>query len=145
MTRAVRPGWVWGIFIFYVISAAWALVVRLLVHLGTYPIPQEQMDILRNQPTVSVLFGLAVIALNLVAAIWLWLLRRRAFDLFVAALVLSVASVLWQLMMGGPLATLMGKGVLVMAIGMFGLFVGWGLSFAVCLYAWRLRQRGVLR
>lgn len=141
----VRPGWVWGIFIFYLITAVWAVLARLLVYLGIYPIPQEQLDILRDQSTVSVLLGMGIVALDLVAAVWLWLLRKRAFELFVAALALSIASVIWQLMMGGPLATLLSKGVLVLVIGIFGLIVGWGISVAICLYAWSLRQSGVLR
>jgi hypothetical protein len=141
----VRPGWVRGIFIFYVISTAWGLLARALIQLGVYPLPEEQLAILRNQSTGSVLFGMGLTILSLVAATWLWLLRKRAFELFVAALALSIASVIWQLFMGGPLATLLTRNALVIAIGFFGLIVGWGISVAICLYAWRLRQRGVLQ
>ena len=140
-----RPAWVWVIFVYFVVSSAWGLLTRALIVLGIYPLPAEELAILRNQPIGGVLFGFGVMALNLSAAIWLWLLRKRAFDLFVAALALSVASVIWQLMMGGPLATLLTRGALVLVIGMFGLIVGWGITVAICLYAWSLRQSGVLR
>jgi hypothetical protein len=100
---------------------------------------------LRNQSTGSVLFGLGLMILYLAAATWLWLLRKRAFDLFVTAFALSLASVFWQLLMGGPLSTLFTKNTFVLVIGIFGLTLGWGISVAICVYAWRLRQRGVLR
>ena len=141
----LRPVWVWVIFIYFVVSSAWGVLTRALIVLGVYPLSAEELAILQNQPIGGVLFGLGIMALNLAAAIWLWLLRRRAFDLFVAALALSVASVIWQLMMGGPLTTLLTRGTLVLAIGMFGLIVGWGITVAICLYTWSLRQSGVLR
>ena len=141
----IRPGWVWGIFIFYVVTTAWGLLARLLIYLGVYPVPEQQQAILCNQSTASALFGLALMALNLAAAVWLWLLRKRAFDLFVAAFALSVASVIWQLIGGGgPLATILSQGTLMVVITTFSLVVGWTISLAICLYVWNLRQKGVL-
>src|SRR2546426_5809954 len=124
----IRPGWVWGIFIFYVVTTTWGLLSRLLIYLGVYPVPEQQQAIIRDQSTGSVLFGLALMALNLTAAVWLWLMRKRAFELFVAAFALSVASVIWQLFDGGPLASLLTQGTLMIVITTFSLVVGWGIS-----------------
>jgi len=141
----IRPGWVWGIFIFYVVTSTWGLLSRLLIYVGVYPVPEQQQAIIRNQSTGSILFGLVLMALNLTAAVWLWLMRKRAFDLFVATFALSVASVIWQLIGGGPLASLMTQGTLMVVITIFSLVVGWAISLAICLYAWNLRQQGVLK
>jgi len=136
---------VWGIFVFYAVTLVSGLLSRALIYLGLYPMPEQQQAMLRNQSTGSVVFGLALIILNMVAAVWLWLLRKRAFELFVAAFILGIASVIWQFMFGGPMASLLTQGTLILVITIFGLLVGWGISLAICWYAWTLRQRGVLQ
>jgi len=141
----VRPGWVWVLSIFYIVTSVWGLLARVLIYIGMSPVPEQQQAILRNQSTGSILFGVVLTLINLAAAILLWLLRKRAFDLFVAAFALSVISVIWQFIGGGPLASILAQGALVAVITIFGIVVGCGISLAVCLYAWSLRQRGVLQ
>jgi len=110
-----------------------------------YPVPEQQLAMFRNQSMASLLFGLALTTLSLTAATMLWLLRRRAFDLFLASFVLSLGSLAWQLVSGGPLAALMTQGALVLVIAVFSIIIGYGTTLAICVYAWRLRQRGVLQ
>jgi hypothetical protein len=140
-----RPGWVWGISILYVVTSVYALLNWLLIYLGVSPLPGEQQALILNQSHGSMLFRLAVEALSLAAAVFLWLLRRRAFDLFVASFVLGVAWTVWQFASSGPLTKLASQGALAAAIIFFSIVGGWAISGAICIYVWRLRQRGVLQ
>jgi hypothetical protein len=136
---------VWIISIFIVVTSIWGLLFQLLIRVGAFPVPEQQQAMLRSQSTASVVLTLVLTFLNLVAAIWLWLLRKRAFDLFVTAFAVSLIGLAWQFIGVGPLSTLAGQGLLVLVVTIFSAIVGWGISLAICLYAWRLRQRGVLQ
>lgn len=100
---------------------------------------------LRNQSPAAVAFALLLWFLNLAAALWLWLLRKRALELFVSAFVLSLAHTTWQVVMGGPLGRLFEQGTLQAVIGFVSLTMGFGISLAICLYVWKLRRTGILR
>jgi len=141
----IRPGWVWGIFLFYLVTAGWAILARVLIWVDLYQAPEEQLAILRNQSIGSVFFGFALAGLSLTAATMLWLLRRLAFTLFVAATALTICSTVWQMFSGGPLDQLMSQSTLILIVMLFSLLGGWAISLAICMYAWKLRQQGVLQ
>lgn len=107
----------------------WALV-------GTLPAIFSQRAYLDNLSAfdlgITVLIGL----LNLSGAVALFVLNRVAFKLFVIAFSASVLVALWHAATKGWLQALGGHGFL-------GTMIGYGISAAVCFYAWKLTKRGV--
>jgi len=142
---ARRPGLVWVIFLFYILSSAWALLTSLLIQLGRYPVPPEQQAVLSNISSGARIFGLGLTILHVVAATYLWLLRRVALHLFLVSCVLGVASIVWQTLPGGAYHALLGQGRLMSAMIIFTVSVGVLINIAICLYVWRLHRRGVLK
>ena len=140
----MRPGWVWAIFLYYVVTSAWGLVAYVLIRLNLYPVPTEQQAMLRSLPTSEALVGFLITALSLFAATMLWLLRREAVNLFIAVFILTVCHTVFNVIAGGPLATLLGQGTLMRVMAGFSFVVAWGILLAICVYAWKLRERGLL-
>jgi hypothetical protein len=143
--RQGRPAWVIAICLYYVFIALWGLGNWLQISFGISSLPEEHQAMLRNQSPAAVAFALLLWFLNLAAALWLWLLRKRALELFVSAFVLSLAHTTWQVVMGGPLGKLFEQGTLQAVIGFVSLTMGFGISLAICLYVWKLRRTGILR
>jgi hypothetical protein len=121
------------------------VVFRVLIWLNLYQAPEEQLAMIRNQSPGSILFGFALTALSFAAATTLWLLRRQAFPLFVGATALSIGSTVWQMFSGGPIDQMMGKSILMLVVFLFSFLLGWGMLLGICMYAWTLRERGVLQ
>ena len=140
-----RPGLVWVIFLFYVLSSAWALLTQLLLQLGLYPVPPEQQAVVSNVSAAARLFGIGLTLLSVVAATYLWLLRKVALQLFLISCVFGVSSILWQMLPGGAYHALLGQGPLMSALILFGISVGVLIKIAICAYVWRLHRRGVLQ
>jgi hypothetical protein len=132
-----RTAWIWAISIFYLFSVGWTLLSFVLIYTGTISVNPAQRAYLDSLSTfdlgVSVLIGL----LNLSGVVALFVLNRVAVKLFVIALAASVLVALWHAATKGWLQALGGPGFM-------GTIIGFGISAAVCIYAWKLTKKGIL-
>jgi hypothetical protein len=135
--RNKRPKLVWTVFLFYVLSSVYTALSFLLVFSGTIPVTPEQAAYFRSLSTfdwaITALTGL----LNVVGAIAIFRLRKIAFHIFAAAFVLVILQTFVHIVTTNFAAALGGSGAL-------GALIGYGILLAVCVYAWKLKARGVL-
>ena len=132
-----RPKFVWAVFLFYILSVGYTVLSFALVYSGAISVTPEQGAYLRNLSTFDWVITVLTGALNVAGAIAMFLLRKIAFYLFSAAFVLVILQTLVHAITTNFLAALGGPGAV-------GALIGYGISLAVCIYAWRLRARGVL-
>ena len=137
-SRRKRPIWVWIISIFYLISAGWTLFSFFLIFSGAIVISPAQEAYFNSLTTTDFTLTIAVGGANLVGAVTLFLLRKVAFYFFLAALGTTLMLTAWHWTTKGWAEALGGA-------GLTGALIGYGLSFAVCVYAWRLTKKGTLR
>jgi hypothetical protein len=140
-----RPVWVWVIFVFYVVSVGWGLVLQCLMFLGLYALPPEQQALVGDMSGAARLFAVGSGILALVAATSLWLLRKVAFPLFSIVLVLGIGTIVKQALPGGMYNKMFGQGPIVAVVTVFSLSVGVLISVAIWWYVLHLRRRGVLK
>lgn len=132
-----RPRWVWAIFIFYMFSAVATFFSFYAVYSGAIPLPEEQKRYLADLTAFDHILSFGILGINLVAAVQLFRLRRISVYLFAAALSLGVLMTTWKISTKGWLAATGGSGSSVL--------FGWAIAVAICLYAWRLARKGVLK
>ncbi len=125
MTLAKRPFGVWLILAFYVFATCF-LSVELLSLVSYFP-----------NLGVLVLGAIAGGAVNIIAAVLLFRMRRSAVMLFgisfVFSTVMTIRSVVgsnWKAMNAANLG---------------GITIGWLIALAIFLYTLKLRQRGILQ
>jgi multisubunit Na+/H+ antiporter MnhC subunit len=126
---------VWLIFIFYLLAAA-SSVVQVASTLAS---AEQRLDA-RGQPytVFDYVESLAFVGLKVAAAVMLFRLSRMAFTLFLAVLALNVVATGYDLLTkglpppGGPLM-------------LTSIVIGFGIMTAICVYAWRLQTKGVLK
>jgi len=133
--RPARPVLVWVIFIFYLLAAAGSLV-----QIGSGMTGTEQRLDARGQPytVFDYVESLTFTVLKVAAAVMLFRLSRMAFTLFLTILALNVVATGYDLLTKG----LPPPGGPVMVAG---ISIGLGILTAICVYAWWLRTKGVLR
>lgn len=135
---AKRPGWVWAISIFFVVSAAWTLLSFYLIYSGAVPLNAAQ-EAYFDSLTGLDYFSMVVLAIvNISAAVSLFLLRKVAFYLFTYGLIANVFMTLWHMVSKDWAGAIGGAGLVGAAFGL-------GSVAIVCVYSWRLIQRHVLR
>jgi hypothetical protein len=132
-----RTGWIWAILIFYLISAGLTLLSFVLIYSGTIPVNPAQRAYLFSLSSFDVGITFLIGLLNISGAVALFLLNRMAFNLFVTAFVAAFVLALWHATTKGWLQALGGPGFI-------GAMIGYAISAAVCLYAWKLTKRGTL-
>jgi hypothetical protein len=134
---------VWKIFLYVIISKSWVLIwnireIRIILGPpSSQPVLLHQYlsSLDRLDYTLSLLSTLS----ELSAVIALFLMRKIAPYLFMAAVVLGALAA-WRFLT--PLASLgMGGGYYVIV---FSACFGIAIVAGMCLYSWRLLQRGVL-
>jgi hypothetical protein len=133
-----RPIWVWVISIFYIISAFYSCLAFYLCLTGAIPLNAAQKACFENLTVVD--WGLTTVTglVTLGSAVCLFLLRRQALYLFAGSLALHLLSNIYGLHKAATaLSATPGASV--------GMFLGWGILLAVCLYTWRLAKAGTLR
>ncbi len=132
-----RPGWVWVISIFFFLSAPLILLSFYLISTGAVPLDAAGEAYFSS--LTGLVYGLTIFmgSANLLGATALFLLRKFAFYLFAAAFGANLLLTAWHIATKAWVAEIPGSG----PVGaLFGLAVG----VAVCVYCWRLIQRGVL-
>jgi hypothetical protein len=132
-----RPKLVWVAFLFYLFSAGYTLLSFLLIYSGTITVTPDQAAYFRNLSVIDHGFTVLIGSLHLFGAVTLFMLRRVAFYLFTAALALSLVLTVIHSLTKGFIAAL-GEG------GAVGVLLGYGIAVVICVYAWKLRTRGVL-
>ena len=132
-----RPRWVWVVSILYFFSAAWTLLSFYLIYSGAIRLDPQTQAYLDTITPLDRALTLVILTLNVAGAVALFLLRRRALQLFLAALSINLAISAWHVTTRGFAATLSGSGLM-------GLLVGWLVAGGVCLYTWSLARKGIL-
>lgn len=132
-----RPKLVWVVFLWFLFSAGYTIISLLLVYSGFISGTPEQAAYLKSLSALDHTLTVAIVSLNIVGAVSMFLLRRVAFHLFTIALVASILVTVAHAVSKGFLAALGGTGAV-------GMLIGYAILIAVCLYAWRLKARGVL-
>ena len=132
-----RPGWVWVISIFAFFSAGWTLLSFYLIGTGAVPLDAAREAYFSSLTGLD--YGLTIFMHSawLLGATALFLLRKFAFYLFATALGASLLITAWHAVTKGWVAAFGGP-------GLFGALIAFAFGVAVCLYSWRLIQRGVL-
>ena len=85
-----------------------------------------------------ILFAIATGLLNFLGAIYLFLLRRAAFYLFLLAFVLGMVMTVYHIFFKNWLAAIGGPGLI-------GVIIGWGTSVAIIIYARKLIKKDILK
>jgi len=126
---------VWVILIFYLFAATGSLV-----QVGTTLAGAEQRLDARGQPytVFDYIESLVFVGLKVAAAVMLFRLSRMAFTLFLAILALNVVATGYDLLTKGLPPP--GGPVMLASIA-----IGFGILTAICVYAWRLQTKGVLK
>jgi hypothetical protein len=136
--RTKRPKLVWVITIFYLVSAGWTLLSFVLIYSGFIAVTEAQAVYFRSQNIIDVVFTVLIGLLNVVGAILLFLLRRRAYHMFLFALLLGLLMIVYQILFKDWLAAIAGPGLV-------GAAIGWGISIAVIIYARKHVKAGILK
>ena len=134
---AKRPKLVWIVFLFYLFSVLYTALSFFLVFSGSISVTPEQATYFRTLSVFDWTITGVTAALNLAGAISIFLLRKSALPLFASSLGLSILQTLVHAYTTNFIAALGGPGAL-------GVLIGFAISIAVCLYAWRLKARGTL-
>lgn len=132
-----RPKLVWVVLLWFLFSAGYTIISFLLVYAGAIVVTPEQAAYLKGLSLLDHALTLAIASLNVAGAVAMFLLRRIAFHLFVASLLASIAVTGLHAATKGFVAALGGGGAV-------GMLVGYAILCAVCVYAWKLKSRGVL-
>jgi hypothetical protein len=128
-----RPVQVWLISLFGILFVAWTLLAVVLAWSGAVRVETPLgMSLAEKLPTI--ILGLLIVA----AAVALFLVRRIARDLFVCALGLDLFLTASHMTQTGWAEELCGGGSVVKLILHVYLIVA-------CIYAWQLRNKGLLR
>ena len=133
-----RPVWVWIISIFYVFSAGSSLISFYFLFSGTIRIPEEQRQYLANLTVFDHALTFLMGAVDLVAAVLFFRLKKASAYLFPATFIFGLLITIWHAATKGWLTALGGPGFI-------GALFGWAIAIGVCAYAWRLRKTGVLK
>ena len=132
-----RPKLVWVIFVLVLLTVGYTVLSLYLVLSGAIPLTAEEAKYVRSLTPFDYAVTGASSILNLAGAIALFRLRKIAFYLLTAAFVVGIVGTLPHVGDASFAAALGGPGFI-------GMLVGYALWGAVCVYAWRLKARGVL-
>lgn len=133
-----RPVWVWVITIFFLLSAVWTLLSFYLILSGSIPIDPAQKAYFDQLTPLDYLSTVGVGLINIAGAITLFMLLKIARILFLCSLVLSLGITAWH-------ATTKGWVEAIGGAGLVGAMIGYAILAIVCVYAWHLTKKGVLR
>lgn len=129
---------VWVISLLYFTSLAGTLVSFALIYSGAMPMIPELK--LRLESLSWIDYGVTILVTlgNFAGAALLLLLRRQAYTLFVSVFALSIASVVYEIVVKNGWSDLK-------VLGLVGLAVGWSVKIAIILYTRSLTKAGVLK
>jgi hypothetical protein len=132
-----RPKWVWAIFIFTLLSlglSSWALFS---VYSGSAPVSPKIAADFSSRTILDHAFATAGALLYLSGAVALLMLRKISFFLIAAAFVFSLLLAAFDIWIRDPPQVPEGATA-------FGMLLGYCIWAAICVYAWKLKTRGLL-
>lgn len=132
-----RPKWATAIVVFIVLSAGYSLLSLTLVLTGVIPLDDAGRRYFNSLSPLDHVLSVAMGALNLAGAVYLFRLRRQAFYLFLAAFLLGVSLTVYQMVTTNFVAVMAGS-------GMIGFLFGQGLMATIVLYTYILVRRGAV-
>ncbi|HBE88928.1 MAG TPA: hypothetical protein DDW67_07295 [Elusimicrobia bacterium] len=135
--KAKRPLLVWVISIFYFATITRALLALYFIYSGAAQISPENQALLARVTPFE--WGLTVVSsiAGLAGAVLLFRMKKAAFPLFLAFLIVGVGMAVW------PWFTQTGFAGVSWQV-LLSTFISKGILAAVCMYIWDLAQDGVL-
>lgn len=135
--RQERSVWIWAASLWFLFSATLTLISLYSFRMGIVSVDDKQKAYFEAMTSFDYVATTTLASLNLLGAVFLFLLRKPAPYLFSAAFALNVLFTTWHAM---------GKGMLsVISAGHLTSFVfGLAIQLAVCIYCWRLTKQRVL-
>ena len=133
-----RSGWVWAIFIFYLLSLVITIVSFYLIFSGLLPMPPEQKQYFDDLGLVR--WSILVIAtlLSFAAALSLFMLRKITLKIWLATILFGVISTLSSLLDSSWMQ-------IMNASSGIGMVFGYAVKIAIYFYARRLAASGMLK
>jgi len=135
--RRRRPVAVWIVLAWSLLSAGYTLFSFWMIYVRAIPLSPDAAMYLASLTPLDHAGTALLLLLNLLGAMALVMLRKIAVALLVAALALNLLITLINVTSRGFLTTLGASGAT-------GLLVGYLVTISICLYAWRLKARGLL-
>jgi hypothetical protein len=135
---ARRPKLVWVIFLFTLLSVGYTALSFYLIYSGGVPLTAGELKYVRDLSTIDYGITGTVGLLKVAGAIVLFRLRSAAVYLYAAALAIGILHTLAsaKIIAAAPFAD---------RPGFIQILIGFAIWAAVCVYAWRLKARGVLK
>jgi hypothetical protein len=131
-----RPIGVWLISLFVMGSGSMTLLAMYVIYFGDLAVPPATQAYLESLSFLEVSLSFCLGALNIGAAVSLFLLRKTAVTLFASALALNAVQTIWNLLFRDYLAAIGGN--------LFSVLLGLAIAMAITAYAWNLRTKAVL-
>jgi uncharacterized membrane protein YjjP (DUF1212 family) len=98
---------------------------------------EAQAVYFKSLTIIDILLTIVMGLLNFVGAIFLFLLRRSAFHLFLSAFALGLIMTIYQIIFKNWGATVTGPGLI-------GAIIAWGVAIAIILYVRKLIRAEIL-
>jgi hypothetical protein len=140
-----RPGWVWVISLYMLLGSLYGLAKEVFMLNGIYLVPDQWRALVEQHQAsrswLDILVALSHGVLNIAAAGLLLALRRHAYNLFMASLILIIV----QFALAGGVATLSTPKTPAFVAAVLMLVIGLSAMGGICAYTWHLRARGVLK
>ena len=134
---AKRPVWVWLISTFFFISAFWTLLSFYLINFDFITVPIETKQYLNSFTFQDYFITIVIGFINILAAIYLLLLKKISFYLFCSSLIINTFFTFLHVINKGFLKALSSGGLI-------GTIIGYGILIGVCLYSRKLIKSNVL-
>jgi hypothetical protein len=134
---AKRPVWVWLISTFFFISACWTLLSFYLINFEIITVPIETKQYLNSFTFQDYFITIVIGLINLVAAIYLLLLKKISFYLFSSSLIINILFIILHAINKEFLKALSNSGSI-------GAIIGYIILIGVCLYSRKLMKSNVL-
>ncbi|MBT5705818.1 hypothetical protein OAH36_05310 [Verrucomicrobia bacterium] len=136
-SKVKRPVLVWVISIFYLISAGFTILSLVLIYSGLIPVNEVQKAYFDGLTPIDHISTVLIGSLNLLGAVFLFILRKHAFHFFLAGFVAGLMTTTYHIIAKNWIET-------IGTAGFIGAAIGWGISISIILYSKRLRNRGIL-
>ncbi|MCP4631673.1 MAG: hypothetical protein GY855_02010 [candidate division Zixibacteria bacterium] len=141
VTKTRRPKLVWIILVFFAILFVHTIISVIWFYRGDIVFHGAQQDSFKLRYIIdfSIPIIMGIISLiNLTAAIFLILLRRQAYKLFLTAFIIGILLTIYQILFDNWYWVMGG-------IGLAGAVIGWMIGIAIILYTRSLIKKGVLK
>jgi hypothetical protein len=130
-----RPALVWLVSFYLLLSTAWALLLFYLAYSGVISLQTTQKQYFDNLTSLDLFLTVLLGLCNLTGAVLIFLLRKSAFYVLAAALILNIFITIWHTISKGY-AEAMG--------GISWILIGLLIPLGICLYCWWLKTKGTL-